>query len=183
MNEKYGRPLLVVQGDKKHLSGISEASFYGALASVLADFKVPIFFASNEREVSELIFHIARREQMEKKRSNRIREGKKPASLSESQRYIVAGISGVSGVLADRMLTEMESVERLFSANEIDLLKIEGIGEVMAKRIRTLATAKYVSATPQEIKKIAARDSLEIFTAVENTNDGKGLDIPPPAED
>ena len=183
MNEKYGRPLLVVQGDKKHLSGISEASFYGALASVLADFKVPIFFASNEREVSELIFHIARREQMEKNRSNRIREGKKPASMSESQRYIVAGIPGVSGVLADRMLTEMESVERLFSANEIDLLKIEGIGEVMAKRIRTLATAKYVSATPQEIKKIAARDSLEIFTAVENTNDGKGLDIPPPAED
>ena len=81
------------------------------------------------------------------------------------------------------MLTEMESVERLFSANEIDLLKIEGIGEVMAKRIRTLATAKYVSATPQELKKMAARYSLEIFTAVENTNDGKGLDIPPPAED
>ncbi len=178
MNEKYARPIVIIQGEKKHLSGISESAFYGALASVIADFKVPIFFASNEREVSELIYHIARREQMEKKRENRIREGRKPATLAENQRYIVSGIPGVSGVLADRLLSETGTVEKLFSTQEIDLQKIEGIGEVMARRIRELATAKYVSATPAEIKKIVARDSLEEFTS-----DPEGLDIPPPEDE
>ncbi len=39
MNEKYARPIVIIQGEKKHLSGIGESAFYGALASVLADFK------------------------------------------------------------------------------------------------------------------------------------------------
>ena len=106
MNEKYARPILVIQGEKKHLTGIGETAFYGALASVLADFKVPVFFAANEKEVAEIIFHLARREQMEKKREMRIREGRKPATLAENQRYIVSGIPGVSGVLADRLLSK-----------------------------------------------------------------------------
>ncbi|MGI0091681.1 MAG: DEAD/DEAH box helicase [Nitrososphaerales archaeon] len=185
MNEKYARPIVVVQGEKKHLTGIGESAFYGALASVLADFKVPVFFASNEKEVAELIFHIARREQIEKKKDTRIREGRKPSTLSESQRYIVSGIPGISGVLADRLLAYIETVEKLFSTSELDLLKIDGIGEVTAKRIRELATAKYVSATPTEMKRIAARDSLERFGSDTNTasSEEEGLDIPPPAED
>ena len=124
-----------MQGEKKHLSGISEAAFYGALASALADFKVPIFFASNEKEVSELVYHIARREQMERKQGTRVREGRKPTSLSENQRYVVSGVPGLSEVLADRLLSKMETVEKLFSASELDLMKIDGIGEVLEKRI------------------------------------------------
>ena len=116
---------------------------------------------------------------MEKKKDTKIREGRKPASLSENQRYIVSGIPGVSGVLADRLLTSTETIEKLFQTSELDLQKIDGIGEVMAERIRELATAKYASATPTEIKKIAARDSLETFAE----SPDEGLDIPPPAEE
>lgn len=181
MNEKYARPMVLIQGERKHLSGIGESAFYGALASVLADFRVPIFFATNEKEVAELIFHIARREQMEKKRDNRIREGRKPSSLAENQRYVVSGIPGVSGVLADRLLSKTETIQNLFSSSELELQKIEGIGEVMANRIRELATAKYVAATSSEIKSIASRDSLEQFSS-DNISD-EGLDIPPPTEE
>ncbi len=193
MNEKYSRPILVIQGDKKHLSGIGEPAFYGALASILADFKVPVFFALNEREVAEIIYHIARREQMEKKKETRIREGRKPATLAENQRYIVSGIPGVSGVLADRLLSSVKTIEKLFSSNELDLLKINGIGEVMARRIRDLSTAKYESATPAEIQKIADKDSLEQYSVhdnrtllgleVKNNDDEENLDIPPPKEE
>ena len=164
MSSKYPRPILIIEGEKKgHVAGIGEPAFYGALASVLADFRVPIFFASNQKEVAEIIFHVARREQIEKKREARIREGRKPLSLSENQRYIVAGIPGVSNVLADRLLSELETIEKLFSTSELDLMKIEGIGGVMAHRIREVSTAKYVSATPSEIKSLAVKDSLETF--------------------
>lgn len=193
MNEKYARPVLVIQGDKKRLSGIGETAFYGALASVLADFKIPVYFAINEKEVAEIIFHIARREQMEKKRELRIREGRKPVTLSENQRYIVSGIPGVSGVLADRLLSNVETIEKLFSTSELDLLKIPGIGEVMAKRIRDLSTAKYVTASPAEIEKISDLDSLEQYTTPDNRsllgldakieNSPDIIDVPPPKEE
>ncbi len=193
MNEKYSRPILVIQGDKKHLSGIGETAFYGALASVLADFKVPIFFAANEREVSEIVYHLARREQVVKKRETKIREGRKPATLSENQRYIVSGIPGVSGVLADRLLAKFETVEKLFSATELDLIKIDGIGEVMARRIRELASAKYISATPTEIEKIEGRDSIERYSFADtrsllgletkHENQETPIEVPPPTEE
>lgn len=194
MSEKYAKPILVIQGERKRLSGIGETAFYGALASVLADFRVPIFFASNEKEVAEIIYHIARREQMEKKREARVREGRKPSTLSENQRFIVSGIPGVSGVLADRLLTNMGTVERLFSSSELELMKISGIGEIMAKRIRELSTAKYVSATPAEMEKIADRDSLESYYVSPDNRSLLGLeskkgereedvDVPPPSEE
>jgi len=196
MSEKYSRPILVIQGEKKHLSGIGETAFYGALASVLADFKVPVFFATNEKEVAEIIFHIARREQLEKKKELRVREGRKPVSVAENQRYIVSGIPGVSGVLADRLLSRTETIEKLFSSAELDLMKVNGIGEVTAKRIRELSTAKYISATPNEIEKIAEKDSLEQYSSsslpdprsllgldTKQAKDTESLNIPPPGED
>ena len=62
MNEKYAKPIVIIQGEKKRLSGIGESAFYGALASVLADFKVPIFFASDEKEVSGAEFSTSQEE-------------------------------------------------------------------------------------------------------------------------
>ena len=206
MNEKYAKPILIIQGEKKHLSGIGEAAFYGALASVLSDFRVPIYFASNEREVSEIIFHISRREQIEKRKDTRIREGRKPSTIVESQKYIVAGIPGISTILADRLLTEMGTIERLFSASESELMGIGGIGEVMAKRIRELATAKYspsLSSTadqpkvlePSQVRRKGPQVTFDEMKDIENISnniekpaekniaDFDDLNIPPPRED
>jgi Fanconi anemia group M protein len=143
MSEKYPRPILIVQGEKKHLRGISEPAFYGALASVITDFRIPIYFASDEKDVCELLFRISQREQLERKKEMRVREGRKPSALSEIQKYVVAGIPGVDSVLADRLLSQIGTVRDVFNSEEGDLMKVEGIGSVMARRIRELATAKY----------------------------------------
>ncbi|MHB1907634.1 MAG: DEAD/DEAH box helicase [Nitrososphaerales archaeon] len=169
MASKYPKQVLVVQGEKKDLSGISEPAFYGALASIVSDFKVPVFFGASEREVIELIYHIARREQIEKKRGTKIREGRKPVTLADKQRYVASGIPGVDAVLADRLLSKLSTLERLFSASEGELRSVEGIGDVMAQRIRQLASAKYNS-TKQEAEEVGQGVDEE-------------LDIPPPPSD
>jgi ERCC4-related helicase len=181
MQNKYTRPILLIQGEKKELIGIGEAAFYGALSSVLSDFRVPIFFASNEKEVVEIIFHLARREQFEKNRGTALREGRKPASLSDTQRYIVAGIPGVSSILADRLLSKLETVENLFLASELELSSVEGIGDVLATRIRRLARAKYVpSANPAELQgESLAGEKIETLANVDSD-----VEIPvPPSDD
>jgi ERCC4-related helicase len=144
MGEKYARPILIVQGDRKRAVGMGEAAYYGALASVLSDFRIPVYFASDEKEVCEILFHIARREQLERNKQMRVREGRKPSAISEIQRYIVSGVPGVDAVLADRLLVELGTIERLFGADESELIRVEGIAEVMARRIRQLATAQYL---------------------------------------
>ena len=185
MTSKYKRPILIIQGDRRGASGIGESAFYGALASVVSDFRVPIFFAADEKELTELVFHIARREQLEKKREIQIREGRKPVTLSDTQRYIVSGIPGVSAILADRLLTKMESVERLFSAEEGDLRSVEGIGDVMAARIRKFSTAKYVPLRPSESNE--ASNERSQFSLDETKEENKASDadaeIPPPPSD
>ncbi|MDH2901292.1 MAG: DEAD/DEAH box helicase [archaeon] len=202
MSNKYPRPILVIQGERKDLSGIGESAFYGAVASIVSDFKVPIFFAPSERDVIEIVYHIARREQIEKKKETKIREGRKPVTLADTQRYVVSGIPGVSAVLADRLLSKMTTVERLFSANELELRNVEGIGDVMAQRIRQLASAKYVSNKPaselQEQEKVVERDSvvsndfwaelerrakLEGRVSQDKIEGDSELDIPPPSSD
>ncbi len=145
MREAYQRPVLIVEGDRRKAVGISASSLFGALASVVSDFQVSTFMSSDEDETSKIIFHIARREQIERKKEVRIRSGRKPTSLADTQKFIVAGLPGVSNVLADRLLKELKTVSNIFNADESELKRVEGVGGKMARRIRTISTKEYES--------------------------------------
>jgi len=142
MKEAYPIPILVIQG-RRSSYGISRGSFFGAISSLLADFQIPIFTASNEDEVASLLYYLASREQREKKKEVRVREGLKPKGLPELQRYVIAGIPGIDFVLADRLLKRFGSVKAVFNATEEELMEVEGIGEKLAKRIREIASKPY----------------------------------------
>ncbi|MCP8316192.1 MAG: DEAD/DEAH box helicase [archaeon] len=143
MKDAYRRPIMILQGELKDAIGIGESAFFGALASIISDFQVPIIISHNEEEASKIIYHIARREQMEIKKEVRVREGKKPASIDEVQRYILSGIPSIDAILADRLLKELGTVEKVFTSDEDELKKVKGIGDKLARRIRELSKAKY----------------------------------------
>ncbi|MGQ9468216.1 MAG: ERCC4 domain-containing protein [Nitrososphaerales archaeon] len=143
MKDAYRRPIMILQGELKDAIGIGESAFFSALASIISDFQVPIIISHDEEETSKIIYHIARREQMEIKKEVRVREGKKPFSIDEIQRYIVSGIPGVDAILADRLLKELGTVEKVFTSDEEELKKVKGIGDKLARRIRELSKAKY----------------------------------------
>ncbi len=158
MREAYTRPLLILEGDRRKAVGIGSAAFLGALASVVTDFQVSIFTTSDESETAQIIFHIARREQMDKKKEVRIRSGRKPASISDQQKYIVAGLPGVSTVLADRFLRELKTIANIFNASEEELMQVEGVGEKLAKRITEISRKEY---TAEPTATSATADSSE----------------------
>lgn len=149
MRESYPRPILIVEGDLNKAVGIGAAALFGALASVVADFQISIFRSSDEYETCQLIFHVARREQIEKKREVAIRSGRKPVSLAETQKFVVAGLPGVSTVLADRLLKEFRTLSKIFNAEEDELKKAEGIGDKLARRIREVSSTEYESASEE----------------------------------
>jgi Fanconi anemia group M protein len=143
MCKTYARPVLVVEGERKRATGIGTASFFGALASVVSDFQVSIFMSSGVEETSQIIFHIARREQIEKKKEIRIRSGKSPRSMADTQKYVVSGLPGVNTVLAERFLNNLKTISNIFSANDVELKQVEGVGEKLAKRITEITKKEY----------------------------------------
>ena len=143
MKETYPKPILLIEGDRKDIASVSKSSFFGALASVITDFQVSVVTSKGEEETAELISHIVRREQLEKKREVRVRASKKTSTTSDTQKYVVAGLPGINTVLAERILSKLNSLEIVFSSGIEDLKTVEGIGDKLAKRIREISSHSY----------------------------------------
>jgi Fanconi anemia group M protein len=143
MKEKYPKPLLIVQGSRKRGASIGLAAFYSSLASALTDFYIPVYTSEDDEETATILYYIAKREQEEGKRAVRVREGRKPLTIPEIQKYVVAGVPGVDAVLADRLLKRFKNVRGVFSATLEELKTVEGIGDKIASRIREVAESNY----------------------------------------
>ena len=114
MKEKYPKPLLIVQGRRKKGASIGLAAFYSSLASALTDFYIPVYTSENDEETAAILYCIAKREQEEGKKAVRVREGRKPPTIPEIQKYVVAGVHGIDAVLADRLLKRFKNVQGVF---------------------------------------------------------------------
>jgi len=144
LNEHFEKPVLILEGRGLfELRDIHENSVRGALLSVCVDHRVPILWAESPLETAKYVAQLARREQIEYDRTVQIRGGKRPDSLKERQEYIVAGLPNVGTKLAKNLLKEFGSVEKIFTASETELKKVDKIGEKKAKDIRRVLDGDY----------------------------------------
>jgi len=137
-------PLIVIEGSETEFTGrISQTALRGLLLSIMLDFRIPVFITKNEDETAKLILHIADKALKEKSKKPPIRLERKPLSIAELQKYIVAGLPDVDTVLADRLLRKFKTIEKVFTASVDELMTIKGIGEKIAKKIREIITKEY----------------------------------------
>ncbi|AFK21638.1 DEAD/DEAH box helicase [Pyrococcus sp. ST04] len=144
LKDAYSRPIIIIEGQLYGIRNVHPNAIRGAIAAVTVDFGVPVIFSSTPEETAQYIYLIAKREQEEKEKDVRIRSEKKALTLAERQRLIVEGLPHVSATLAKRLLRHFGSVERVFTASVPELMKVEGIGEKIAKEIRKVITAPYI---------------------------------------
>ena len=142
LKQLYSKPIIIIEKEGA-IERITLNSFYGALASLISDYNIPVIITGGPSETAFLLYSIAKREQLEKKKSVKIREGVKPVSMKEIQKYILAGIPGISAILAERLLEKFGTLQRVFNADERELMEVKGIGETIAKRIREISTLDY----------------------------------------
>ncbi|HTX44213.1 MAG TPA: DEAD/DEAH box helicase, partial [Methanocella sp.] len=91
MKHSYMRPLLVIEGEGLYTKRrISPNVIHGVLASIAVDYGVPVIFTRDEAETAAYIYSIARREQLERKRSVNPHAQKSSHTLSERQEYLVS---------------------------------------------------------------------------------------------
>jgi len=145
MIENFKNPLIIIEGNglfngerKIHPNAIR-----GALASIAIDFGIPILWTENQLETAELLFSIAKREQLERKNSVSIRGKKKTRSMNEIQEYLIAGLPKISREKSRSLLKHFGTPQKIFTASEEELKNVEGVGEKLAKKIRKILTKSY----------------------------------------
>jgi Fanconi anemia group M protein len=140
----YGRPVVVIEGgDLYGERNVHPKAIHGALASLAVDFGASVMQTAGEEETADLLEVIATREQEQEDREVSVHGEKQSKTLSEQQEYVVASIAEVGPVTARALLADLGSVEAVMTADEEDLLDVEGVGPVTAERIREVVSSGY----------------------------------------
>ena len=140
----YSRPVVIVEGgDLYGERNVHPKAIHGALASLAIDFGASVMQSADEAETADLLEVIATREQERDDREVSVHGEKQSKTLTEQQEYVVASIAEVGPVTARALLTARGSVEAVMTADEDELLEVEGVGPVTAERIREVVSDPY----------------------------------------
>ena len=147
LRSAYRRPVLIIEGEQIiGLRAVNPASIYGALASIAIRIQVPILWTRNPEETANVLYRIARLEQVESSKPIRTRSGDIKGTDAEALEYILSGFPGVDTVTSRAILLEFGTLEKIFSVEQKDLQRVKGVGPKIAGRIKRLLTTKYPGA-------------------------------------
>lgn len=157
LSEGYEKPLMILQGSFSGISRhtrISPNSLWGAISSLVLDFRIPIVPTHDELSTAQLICRLAYHEQAREERPLQLRRDKKRASLEEEQLYILSGLPNIGRSLAEELLRHFETPIQVldeFSQAEIHtsesgktkrligpLKEVKGVGPVIAEKARSV---------------------------------------------
>ena len=144
MKQNYVRPLLVIEGEGLYTKRrINPNAIRGIIASIAIDYGVPVIFTADESETAAFLYTIARREQVERKRSVNPHAQKSSQTMSERQEYLVSAISEVGPVIARNLLKHFGTVKGIVNATEEQLREVDKVGEKTARKIREVMDSEY----------------------------------------
>ena len=146
LKRNFSKPLLMIEENGTDIfsqRNINENAIRGALASVVVDYSVPIIWTHSPNESASMLFSLASREQLQKKKNGGIREKPRFRSLNQQQVFLLSGIHGISEEKARALLKRFGSPSMVFAADEKELLRTDGIGKIMARRVKHLLSRRY----------------------------------------
>ncbi len=143
VSEAYERPIIIIEGDPDEFR-MKGAVIGGAIASLYIDYDIPVITTAGARESAEMIRHMARHEQEDRKRQPSVKGGGRSFTESQFMEKIIGNIPGVGLETARNLLTHFGSVQAVASATEKELLKVDNVGNKRAKLIFGLMRLKYI---------------------------------------
>jgi Fanconi anemia group M protein len=144
LKESCMKPIIVVEGESLKGSGrVRPEAMMGAYASILVDYGIPVVWTREPSETAQLMFAVARREQIQEKRLPRIMTAPKPSTIEHQQEFIVSSLPNIDNTRAKKLLSHFQTVEHVFLASKEELMSVSGIGERISEEIKRVLTTKY----------------------------------------
>ncbi|HXV66274.1 MAG TPA: ERCC4 domain-containing protein [Nitrosopumilaceae archaeon] len=138
LKEHFQNPIILMEGNVDEIENISENPlvFYGALASIAIDFKIPIIPTPDASHTAKLLVSLSSRKESTK--GPFLKKIRKSNDLQRQQLLSLCSLPGVGDKTALRMLAKFGSPLKVFAASYTELAKIEGLGGVKAKKIKNV---------------------------------------------
>ena len=145
LKNNFEKPLYIIEGELVDLFDIRDVhpnAIRSAMMSLLLDYQIPFLFSHSEEETVNLLFTLAKRENLKKGDVFSLRGTKRVWSTEEKQQYLIEGLPLVGPTLAKKLLKEFKNPLNILNAEESDLVRVEKIGPKKAKLIREILEKK-----------------------------------------
>lgn len=132
------RPVILLEGPRpERMPDVHPHALQGAVASLAVMWRLPVLVARDSDDSLRILRALAH--QVSKPHQDILRRyDRKPKRVSSKKLYILQGLPGVGPALADRLLSQFGSIERVIAADEAALTQVRGIGPAKAARIKEL---------------------------------------------
>lgn len=142
LKEHFEHPIVLVEGNIDEVEEITENPlvFYGAISTVVLDFKIPVIPTPSASHTAKLLVSMCSRKDVPK--GPYLKKIKKSSDLEKQQLSVLCSLPGIGEKFAVRMLTKFGTPLKVFSATTSELAKVEGLGDVRARKIKKTLDSK-----------------------------------------
>ncbi len=142
LKEHFQNPIVLVEGNVDEIEEITDNPliFYGAISTVVIDFKIPIIPTPSAAHTAKLLVSLCSRKDIPK--GPYLKKIKKSSNLQKQQLSVLCSLPGIGDKFAVRMLEKFGTPLRVFNATTAELAKVEGLGDTRAKKIKTMLDSK-----------------------------------------
>ncbi|NRA05280.1 MAG: heavy metal resistance protein CzcA [Nitrosopumilus sp.] len=142
LKEHFQNPIVLVEGNVDEIEEITDNPliFYGAISTVVIDFKIPIIPTPSAAHTAKLLVSLCSRKDIPK--GPYLKKIKKSSDLQKQQLSVLCSLPGIGDKFAVRMLEKFGTPLRAFNATTAELAKVEGLGDARAKKIKTMLDSK-----------------------------------------
>jgi len=142
LKENFEHPIILMEGNVDEIEEITDNPliFYGALSTVVIDFKIPVIPTPSATHTAKLLVSMCSRKDIPK--GPFLKKIKKSSDLEKQQLTTLCSLPGVGEKFAVRMLEKFGTPLRVFTATTSELSKVEGLGEARAKKIKKVLETK-----------------------------------------
>ncbi len=138
----FEHPVILMEGNLDEIDEFAENPlvFYGALSTIVTDFKIPIIPTPTASDTAKLLISMSSRQNVVK--GPFLKKIRKSVDLQRQQLIVLSSLPGVGEKLAIRMLQRFGSPAKTLNASYTELAKITGLGKSRALKIRKLLDSK-----------------------------------------
>ena len=176
LKDNYQFPILLIEGNLDEIEKLTEnwLVFYGAISSIIIDFKIPIIPTPNAYHTAKLLASMCSRKNVTK--GPFIKKIKKSNDLQKQQLSVLCSLPGVGEKTAKKFLKEYGSLENLLE-NTSDLKgKIKE--KIEAKNTGDSLVASLKKTVEEHGEKVSAEEKTKIETGITDLEEAlKGDDV------
>ena len=152
LKENFESPVLLMEGNVDEIEEITENPliFYGALSTVVIDFRIPVIPTPSATHTAKLLVSMCSRKDPHK--GPYLKKIRKSNDLEKQQISALCSLPGIGEKFAIRMLQRFGSPINVLNASISELAKVEGLGESRSKKIKKIleSESKYLKKNNQK---------------------------------